>query len=118
MVPADRLDLPSGTPATTSPGQELYASSPKVLREYAFIADGYRGALIDSDGRLAWMCFPGWADPAVLAGLLGAGGEYQGVPATRAVPGGRYEPGSLIRHSRWVTEAGFIDSRDALASPS
>ncbi len=100
-----------------APGSAPYPSSPKVLRDYAFVADGYRGALIDSDGRLAWMCFPGWSDPAVLAGLLGAGGEYQVVPRTRAVPGGRYENGTLIWHSRWVTERGFIDSREALVYP-
>jgi GH15 family glucan-1,4-alpha-glucosidase len=94
-----------------------YPSSPKVLRDYAFLADGYRGALVDSDGRLAWLCFPGWSDPAVLAGLLGAGGEYQVVPGTRAVPGGRYENGTLIWHSRWVTTQGFIDSREALVYP-
>jgi len=94
-----------------------YASSPKVLRDYAFIADGRRGALIDSDGRLAWMCFPRWSDPAVFAGLLGARGEYHVVPKVRAVPGGHYEDGTLIWHSRWVTEEGFIDCREALAYP-
>jgi GH15 family glucan-1,4-alpha-glucosidase len=94
-----------------------YESSPKVLRDYAFIADGRRGALIDSDGRLAWMCFPRWSDPAVFAGLLGARGEYQVVPRARAVPGGHYEDGTLIWHSRWVTEDGFVDCREALAFP-
>ena len=82
-------------------------SSPKALRDYAFIADGRRGALIDCDGRLAWMCFPRWSDPAVVAGLLGAGGEYRVSPEGRCVPGGLYEDGTLIWHSRWVTEDGF-----------
>jgi hypothetical protein len=91
--------------------------SPKVLRDYAFLADGRRGALVDSDGRLAWMCFPGWPDPAVFAGLLGAHGEYQVSPAGRCVAGGLYEDGSLIWHSRWVTEDGFLDSREVMAYP-
>ena len=103
--PGRNLTRPGSTagPVAVAP----YPSSPKVLRDYAFVADGQRGALIDSDGRLAWMCFPGWADPAVLAGLLGPRGEYQVVPATRAVPGGRYEDGTLIWHSRWVTDDGI-----------
>ncbi len=92
-------------------------SSPKALRDYAFIADGRRGALIDCDGRLAWMCFPRWPDPAIVAGLLGAGGEYRVSPEGRCVPGGLYEDGTLIWHSRWVTEGGFLDSREAMAYP-
>jgi hypothetical protein len=29
---------------------------PHVLREYALVADGERGALIDPQGCVAWMC--------------------------------------------------------------
>jgi alpha,alpha-trehalase len=90
---------------------------PKVLRDYAFVADGIRGALIDSEGTLAWMCFPGWADPAVFPALLGARGAYSLTPEGRHVAGGFYEAGTLIWHSRWVTENGVIDSREALAYP-
>ncbi len=104
--------------AAVNPGLDVSrSSSPKALRDYAFIADGRRGALIDGDGRLAWMCFPRWADPAIVAGLLGAGGEYQVSPEGRCVPGGLYEDGTLIWHSRWVTEDGFLDSREAMAYP-
>ena len=31
---------------------------PHALREYAFVADGERGALIGPQGHYAWMCFP------------------------------------------------------------
>jgi alpha,alpha-trehalase len=34
-----------------------------VLREYAFIADGERGALIGPRGDVAWLCVPGWGPP-------------------------------------------------------
>ncbi|HEX3946112.1 MAG TPA: trehalase-like domain-containing protein, partial [Acidimicrobiales bacterium] len=92
--------------------------APHALRDYAFIADGERGALIDPGGGLAWMCFPGWADPAVLAGLLGSGGRYQVGPVGRWVPGGAYEDGTLIWRSRWVTDDGILECREALACPS
>ena len=88
------------------------------LREYAFIADGERGALIGPDGGLAWLCFPGWADPAVFAGLLGSGGRYQICPDGRWVPGGAYEDGSLIWRSRWVTDHGILESREAFCAPA
>jgi hypothetical protein len=34
--------------------------APHALRDYAFIADGERGALIGPHGDLAWMCAPRW----------------------------------------------------------
>src|SRR3984957_14883701 len=87
------------------------------LRDYAFVADGNRGALIGPSGDIAWMCFPGWSDPAVFAGLLDSGGAFRIVPDDRFVTGGYYEPGSLIWHSRWVTHHGIFESRDAFAYP-
>jgi hypothetical protein len=35
-----------------------------VLREYALVADGERGALIGMDGSVAWLCAPRWDSPA------------------------------------------------------
>lgn len=88
-----------------------------VLRNYSFIADGERGAVIDQEGSVAWMCFPRWSDAAVFAGLLGSGGRFRVAPAERCVPNGHYEDGTLIWHGRWVTERGIIESRDAMAYP-
>ncbi len=88
-----------------------------VLRDYSFIADGERGALIDQEGSIAWMCFPRWSSPAVFAGLLGSGGMFRVAPAERCVPGGHYEDGTLIWHGRWVTARGIIESRDAMVYP-
>ncbi|MBV9819313.1 MAG: hypothetical protein JOZ07_13345 [Solirubrobacterales bacterium] len=91
--------------------------APHVLREYALLADGRRGALIGPNGDIAWLCFPGWSDPAVLAALMGGEGTYEVTPQGRFVWGGRYEPGSLIWRSRWITEGGIVESREALAFP-
>lgn len=92
--------------------------SPYVLREYALLADGERGALIGPRGDVAWMCAPRWDSPAVFGGLLGAPGRYEITPNERFVWGGYYEDASLIWRSRWVTETGIIECREALAWPS
>ena len=90
---------------------------PHVLREYALLADGERGVLVGPRGDFAWMCFPRWHSPALFASLIGGRGVYTVTPQERYVWGGYYEPGSLIWQSRWTTEDGIIESREALAVP-
>jgi hypothetical protein len=92
--------------------------APRVLREYAMVADGERGALIGPDGSVAWLCGPRWDSPAAFSGLLGGAGRYTITPADRwHVWGGYYEPGSLIWRSRWVGHS-RIECREALAMPA
>jgi GH15 family glucan-1,4-alpha-glucosidase len=93
-------------------------SAPHVLREYALLADGERGALIGPRGDLVWMCFPRWHDDPVFSELIGGSGMYELRPRGRFVWGGFYEPGTLIWRSRWATEAGIVECREALAAPS
>jgi alpha,alpha-trehalase len=91
---------------------------PGVLRDYSFIADGERGALVDPDGVIVWLCAPRWESPAIFSAVLGAGGGYAITPQDPCcVPGGYYEPGSLIWHSRWVSK-GVTECREALARPA
>jgi GH15 family glucan-1,4-alpha-glucosidase len=89
-----------------------------VLREYALLADGERGALVGPDGGIAWMCFPRWDSPAVFPSLIGGPGRYTITPSERFVWGGYYEAGSLIWRSRWVSTHATIECREALALPS
>ena len=96
-------------------GDEDYA--PHTLREYAFLADGSRGALIGPRGDISWLCAPSWDSPAVLSHLVGGDGTYAITPVDTYVWGGYYEPGSLIWRSRWVTRDAIIESREALAFP-
>lgn len=94
------------------------AFPPRVLREYALLADGERGALIGPQGEVTWMCAPRWDSDAVFSSLIGGGGMYAVTPTdTRHVWGGFYEPGTLIWHSRWITHGGRVECREALAFP-
>ncbi len=101
-------------------GVDLRAAfGPQVLRQYALLADGERGALIGPHGDIAWLCAPRWDSDAVFATLIGGGGGYAITPRDRRhVWGGYYEPGSLIWHSRWVTGDGQIECREALVFPA
>jgi GH15 family glucan-1,4-alpha-glucosidase len=91
---------------------------PHVLREYALLADGERGIVVGPRGDFAWMCFPHWDSGAIFSSLIGGQGAYAVTPVNRYVWGGYYEAGSLIWHSRWVTEDATIECREALAMPS
>jgi hypothetical protein len=92
--------------------------SPHVLREYALLADGERGALIGPRGDCSWLCAPGFADPALFGALVGAPGCYEVTPQDRFVWGGYYETGSLIWRNRWITTSGIVECREALAMPA
>ncbi|MFC5688856.1 glycoside hydrolase family 15 protein [Amycolatopsis mediterranei] len=98
--------------------QEWRQFPPHVLREYALLADGERGALCGPLGDIAWLCAPTWADDAVLSALIGGRGVYSVRPAVPCVWGGAYEPGTLIWRSRWVTTGTIVECRDALAYPA
>ena len=95
------------------PGQ-----APHVLRDYALLADGERGALVGPRGDIVWLCFPYWDSDAIFASLIGGDSDYLVCPTGRYVWGGYYEPGSLIWRSRWVTEQGTVECREALSFPT
>jgi hypothetical protein len=92
-------------------------SPPHVLREYALVADGERGAIIGPRGDVVWLCAPRWHSGAVFSALIGGDGAYAVTPEGRFVWGGYYEPGSLIWRSRWMTDGGAVECREALAFP-
>lgn len=90
---------------------------PHVLREYALLADGERGAVLGPRGDIVWMCLPRWDSESVFAALLGGPGAYSITPVGPYVWGGSYEANSMIWRSRWVTHDGIIECREALAYP-
>jgi hypothetical protein len=89
-----------------------------VLRDYALIADGERGALVGPRGDIVWMCVPWWHSDAVFSTLIGGEGIYAITPADGFVWGGYYEEGSLIWRSRWITASGVTECHEALAYPA
>jgi GH15 family glucan-1,4-alpha-glucosidase len=91
---------------------------PHVLREYALLADGERGALVGPRGDISWLCAPRWDSDAVFSTLIGGGGLYAVTPRQRRfVWGGFYEDRSLIWRDRWTTTTGIVECREALAFP-
>jgi hypothetical protein len=90
---------------------------PHVLSEYTLLADGERGAVLGPRGDIVWLCVPRWDSDAVFSSLIGGRGAYAITPVLPFVWGGYYEPASLIWRSRWVTNSGIIECREALAFP-
>ena len=98
--------------------RDLLRPAPHVLRQYALIADGERGALVGPRGDVAFLCAPSWHDDAVFSSLLGGHGGYGVSPADdQFVWGGYYESDSLIWRSRWVSSSAVTECREALAFP-
>ncbi len=91
---------------------------PQVLRDYALVADGERGALLGPRGEVAWLCAPGWDSPAVFCGLMSGAGTYAVTPVDEAVWAGYYEAGTLIWRNRWMTNQTVVECRDALRLPA
>ncbi|HKU30611.1 MAG TPA: glycoside hydrolase family 15 protein [Arthrobacter sp.] len=89
-----------------------------VLRDYALLGDGERGAVIGPRGDVIWMCAPQWHDPAVFSSLIDGPGAFAVTPINpRYVWEGHYDDGTLIWNSRWVTTEGIVECREALAMP-
>ena len=47
-------------PALPAASRPCAPPPPHVLREYALLADGRRGALLGPDGVVSWLCAPRW----------------------------------------------------------
>ncbi|MEU1786770.1 glycoside hydrolase family 15 protein [Streptomyces sparsogenes] len=108
------MTRPSRRPEGRPPG-----ARPWTLREYAFLADGERGALVGPRGETVWLCAPRWDSDAVFSSLIGGPGEYVlGPEDDWNVWGGYYEEGTLIHVGRWLTGDGVIECREALAVPA
>jgi alpha,alpha-trehalase len=97
--------------------RQIDVAAPHVLREYALLADGERGALLGPRGDIGWLCAPQWDGDSVFSALIGGRGVYSVTPRVPYVWGGSYEPGTLIWRSRWVTHEGIFECREALAYP-
>ena len=99
------------------PDTPLSGASPfPPIGDYGFLSDCHTGALVAPDGTIEWMCIPRFDSPSVFGALLDrrAGGFRLG-PYGTAVPGTRrYEPGTMILETTWMTPSGWVVVRDAL----
>ena len=100
-----------------APPRAWESYGPHPQRDYAFLGDGHRGALVGPRGDLVWLCAPTWHDDAVLSSLVGGEGVYAVTPLVPYVAGGSYEPGTLVWGARWITPGAVVAGRDALVAP-
>jgi GH15 family glucan-1,4-alpha-glucosidase len=109
------------------PGIEVRATTPFVERtpgpspfppiaDYAFLSDCHTAALVAADGTVEWLCPPRFDAPSVFGAILdrGAGGFRLGPTGVGVPTGRRYEPGTNILETTWMTPTGWAVVREAL----
>jgi GH15 family glucan-1,4-alpha-glucosidase len=86
------------------------------IGSYGFLSDCHTGALVAADGTIEWLCVPRFDAPSVFGALLDRGaGTYRLGPYGTSVPvGRRYEPGTNILETTWMTSSGWLIVREAL----
>jgi GH15 family glucan-1,4-alpha-glucosidase len=90
------------------------------IGSYGFLSDCHTAALVSYDGSVEWLCQPRFDSPSVFAALLDRGaGHFRLKPKGVVVPiGRRYEPGTLVIETTWVTDTGWVVVHDALTIPA
>jgi alpha,alpha-trehalase len=86
------------------------------IGDYGFLSDCHSGALVAPDGSVEWMCLPRFDSPSVFTALLDRdAGSFRFAPADVSVPlARRYEPGTNIVETTWMTDDGWVVVRDAM----
>jgi GH15 family glucan-1,4-alpha-glucosidase len=83
---------------------------------YGFLSDCHTGALISQDGSVEWLCLPRFDSDSVFGSILdrSAGFWRLGPPGLAAPVSRRYEPGTNVLETTWMTGSGWVVVRDAL----
>jgi GH15 family glucan-1,4-alpha-glucosidase len=83
---------------------------------YGFLSDCHTGALVSYEGSVEWLCLPRFDSPSAFAALLDRGaGHFKLGPRGVIVPiSRRYEPGTLVIETTWVTDTGWVVVHDLL----
>jgi GH15 family glucan-1,4-alpha-glucosidase len=86
------------------------------IGSYGFLSDCHTSALVSYDGLVEWLCLPRFDSASAFAALLDRGaGHFKLKPRGVIVPiSRRYEPGTLVIETTWVTETGWVVVHDAL----
>jgi len=87
------------------------------IGSYGFLSDCHTAALVSYDGAIEWLCVPRFDSPSAFAAMLDRGaGHFRVKPRGVVVPiGRRYEPGTLVIETTWVTDTGWVVVHDALS---
>jgi GH15 family glucan-1,4-alpha-glucosidase len=86
------------------------------IGSYGFLSDCHTAALVSYDGSVEWLCLPRFDSPSSFGALLDRGaGHFRLAPRGVIVPiSRRYEPGTLVIETTWVTDTGWCVIHDAL----
>jgi GH15 family glucan-1,4-alpha-glucosidase len=87
-----------------------------AIGSYGFLSDCHTAALVSFDGAVEWLCLPRFDSESVFAAMLDrAAGRTTLRPKGVIVPiSRRYEPGTLVIETTWVTDTGWAVVHDAL----
>jgi GH15 family glucan-1,4-alpha-glucosidase len=87
------------------------------IADYAFLSDCHTCALVSPDGSIEWMCIPRFDSPSVFGALLDrrAGSFRLGSYGIVVPNSARYEPGTMILETTWMTPSGWVIVRDGLS---
>ncbi|HEY5976358.1 MAG TPA: glycoside hydrolase family 15 protein [Solirubrobacterales bacterium] len=87
------------------------------IGSYGFLSDCHTSALVSYDGAVEWLCLPRFDGPSAFGALLDRdAGRFKLAPRGVIVPiGRRYEPGTLVIETTWVTETGWVVVHDLLS---
>jgi GH15 family glucan-1,4-alpha-glucosidase len=86
------------------------------IGSYGFLSDCHTAALVSYAGSVEWLCLPRFDSASAFGALLDRGaGHFRLAPKGVIVPiGRRYEPGTLVIETTWVTDTGWAVIHDAL----
>jgi GH15 family glucan-1,4-alpha-glucosidase len=86
------------------------------IGSYGFLSDCHTAALVSYAGSIEWLCLPRYDSPSAFGALLDRdAGHFSLGPRDVVVPiSRRYEPGTLVIETTWVTDTGWVVVHDAL----
>jgi GH15 family glucan-1,4-alpha-glucosidase len=86
------------------------------IGSYGFLSDCHTSALVSYDGVVEWLCLPRFDSPSAFGVLLDrSAGHFKLKPRGVIVPiSRRYQPGTLVIETTWVTDTGWVVVHDAL----
>jgi alpha,alpha-trehalase len=106
------LRAASGARTVTDAGPNRFPP----IGSYGFLSDCHTSALVSYDGSVEWLCLPRFDSASAFGALLDrSAGHFKLKPRGVVVPiSRRYEPGTLVIETTWVTDSGWVVIHDAL----